>query len=68
MNQSIEIKYRKFFIAAGQHLADLPAFHRMKRNGWQVTWSYQNSNSEGVYIETLMQRQGHMDMHEAKQN
>lgn len=56
MNQRVEIKYRKFFIDAGQHLRDLPAYHRMQRNGWQVTWSYQNKDTEGIYIETLMQR------------
>ncbi len=66
MSQSIEIKYRKFFIDAGQHLADLPAFHRMKKNGWQVTWSYENRDNGGQFIETLMQRSADKNVCEAE--
>ena len=58
MDQRVEIKYRKFLIEAGQHLKDLPAYHRLKRNGWQVTWSYENKDNQGCYIEALMQRAG----------
>ena len=56
MNQEMEIKYRKFVINAGQKLVDLPAYHRLKKHGWQVTWSYMKEDEEGVYIETLLQR------------
>ncbi len=56
MKQDVEIKYQKFFINAGQHLADLPAYHRLRKNGWQVTWSYKQQDMEGQYIETLLHR------------
>ncbi len=56
INQDTEIKYRKFLIEAGQKLADLPAYHRLKRHGWQVTWSYKQDGVDGLYIETLLQR------------
>ena len=56
LSQDLEIKYRKFFIDAGQKLADLPAYHRLKKHGWQVAWSYKQNGKEGFYIETLLQR------------
>ncbi len=56
MNQEMEIQYRKFLINAGQKLADLPAYHRLRKHGWQVTWSYTQKGVDGLYIETLLQR------------
>ncbi|MFK7844752.1 MAG: hypothetical protein AB8G77_05575 [Rhodothermales bacterium] len=56
MTQDTEIRYHKFFIDANQQLMDLPAFHRLKKNGWNVAWSYQKRGEEGLYIETLLQR------------
>ncbi len=56
LDQDTEIRYRKFYISAGQQLSDLPAFHRLKKNGWQVSWSYQKDSIEGNYIEALLLR------------
>ena len=56
MTNDLEIKYHKFFLDAGQQLSDLPAVHRLKKNGWQVTWSYAQNNDQGIYVETLLQR------------
>ena len=56
MSQDMEVKYRKFLIDAGQKLVDLPAYHRLKKHGWQVTWSYKKKGEDGLYIETLLQR------------
>lgn len=56
MSTDLEIRYRKFFIDAGQQLVDLPAYHRLKKHGWQVSWSYRQEGADGPYIETLLQR------------
>lgn len=56
LDQDTEIKYRKFYISAGQQLNDLPAFHRLKKNGWQVSWSYRQDGVQGNFIETLLLR------------
>ncbi len=35
---------------------DLPAYHRLKKSGWQVTWSYQRDGEDGKFIEALLLR------------